>query len=212
MISETVVEILSYGVIGLGFLLALLSYRLLAREQHRDSPRKNILHSILIFMVFSIILCLVGLWGTAIEKSGNTNSFTNTADEDDFSTYFSKLRQRYAHASKPLQFQYGKLEELDKATLTVNIPAGTTVRYLAAVSDKTEANFGYWANYPDGGGVDFTESGGKHFQTGYISSKNDLPAELGLFIEMELGDSDYAIETYFSSQKVYENKNEIMEN
>ena len=147
MINETVVNILSYGVIGLGFLLALLSYRLLSNEQKRDVPRKSILNSILIFMVFSVLLCLVGLWGTALERNGNKDSESLVeSTKDSFDIYFSKLRKKHAHASKPLQFKYGKLDELEKATLQVDIPAGATIRYLAAVSEDTEAGIGYWAN------------------------------------------------------------------
>jgi hypothetical protein len=54
-------KILGYGVIGLGFLLALLAYRLLAKEQSKASPNKVVIQSIYRFMVFSFSLCAVGL-------------------------------------------------------------------------------------------------------------------------------------------------------
>lgn len=45
-----VLKILQIGVIGLGFLLALLSYLLLMKEQKQDKPRPDILKSIYVFM------------------------------------------------------------------------------------------------------------------------------------------------------------------
>lgn len=52
-------EILNYGIIGLGFLLAFLSYRLLVKEQAIEQPRTRILKAIYVFMSFS--LCILGL-------------------------------------------------------------------------------------------------------------------------------------------------------
>lgn len=54
-------RILSYGTIGLGFLLALLAFRLLSTEQRKDSPRRSILNSTYVFMAFSLTLCIIGL-------------------------------------------------------------------------------------------------------------------------------------------------------
>ena len=53
--------ILAYGVIGLGFLLALLAYRLLSREQTNQQVREPMIRAIYIFMAFSVLLCTVGL-------------------------------------------------------------------------------------------------------------------------------------------------------
>lgn len=56
-----VVEILQVGVIGLGFLLAVLAYHLLTKEQKQDTPRSVIINSIYVFMFFSIVLCVIGI-------------------------------------------------------------------------------------------------------------------------------------------------------
>jgi len=56
-----VVDILQIGVIGLGFLLAVLAYYLLIKEQKQDPPRSAILNSIYVFMFFSILLCVIGM-------------------------------------------------------------------------------------------------------------------------------------------------------
>lgn len=54
-------SILSYGVVGLGFLLAFLAYTLLGREQQKEQPNRSILVAIHVFMIFSATLCVLGL-------------------------------------------------------------------------------------------------------------------------------------------------------
>jgi hypothetical protein len=56
-----VVQVLQIGVIGLGFLLALLAYRLLSREQSRGKPNADILAQVRTYMIFSLLLCALGL-------------------------------------------------------------------------------------------------------------------------------------------------------
>jgi hypothetical protein len=55
-------EILKYGVIGLGAIMALLAFWLLQGEQKKAHPRKLMLRSIYIFMLFSILLVFLGLF------------------------------------------------------------------------------------------------------------------------------------------------------
>jgi hypothetical protein len=69
-----VVKILSYGVIGLGFLLAFLAYRLLAQEQRREQVRSEALRSIYLFMAFAVVLCLVGILGQVVPNHIASNS------------------------------------------------------------------------------------------------------------------------------------------
>jgi hypothetical protein len=54
-----VVDILRLGAIGLGFLLALMSYRLLAKEQTNKEARPAILGAIKTYMGFALILVLL---------------------------------------------------------------------------------------------------------------------------------------------------------
>lgn len=74
---KNVFDILSYGVIGLGFLLALLAYRLLTQEQRITKPRANILKAIYTFMAFSIVLCILGFIGE-FRKVGSSLKENNT--------------------------------------------------------------------------------------------------------------------------------------
>lgn len=53
-------SVLSYGAIGLGFLLAFLSYQLLSAEQERDHPRQSLIHAIYSFMVFAAFIVVIG--------------------------------------------------------------------------------------------------------------------------------------------------------
>lgn len=58
----SMIKALEYGVIGLGFLLALMSFYLLNKERNSPDPRGKILAAIFVFMVFSIVLCGIGLY------------------------------------------------------------------------------------------------------------------------------------------------------
>lgn len=59
--KDEVLAILQIGVIGLGFLLAVLAYNLLTKEQKQNTPRSDILKSIYVFMSFSVVLCVIGI-------------------------------------------------------------------------------------------------------------------------------------------------------
>ena len=56
-----IVQILSVGVIGLGFLLAIMAYNLLSKEQKKDIPREPLLKAISKFMAFSLAMALIGV-------------------------------------------------------------------------------------------------------------------------------------------------------
>lgn len=56
-------DALKYGLIGLGAILAILSFYLILKEQNKETPRKQILNSVYVFMGFSLVLLLVGLVG-----------------------------------------------------------------------------------------------------------------------------------------------------
>lgn len=60
-LSDNVVKILQGGVIGLGFLLALLASVRLSQEQKREEVRPDAISAIKWFMGFSITLCFIGL-------------------------------------------------------------------------------------------------------------------------------------------------------
>jgi hypothetical protein len=53
-------KLLSYGAIGLGCILAVLSFFLLRKEQDKPQPRQVMLHAIKMYMAFSLFLTVVG--------------------------------------------------------------------------------------------------------------------------------------------------------
>ena len=55
-----IVSILQVGVIGLGFLLAYLSYKLLDGERRQKVPRNKMFIPIYIFMFFSLCIVIIG--------------------------------------------------------------------------------------------------------------------------------------------------------
>lgn len=55
------VAILSLGVVGLGFLLAFLAYRLLDKAQEAPYLDDSIIKSIRAYMIFSVVIVIVGL-------------------------------------------------------------------------------------------------------------------------------------------------------
>jgi hypothetical protein len=68
-------EALKYGLIGLGAILAILSFFLITKEQNKPEPRKQILNSVYMFMGFSVVLLLMGLVGET-QKNANHNGRT----------------------------------------------------------------------------------------------------------------------------------------
>lgn len=58
---DIVVQILKIGVIGLGFLLAFMAYKLIAKEQERPTIRRSFIWVTSIFMGFSLIISFVGI-------------------------------------------------------------------------------------------------------------------------------------------------------
>ncbi len=81
-------NVLSYGVISLGFLFACFAVFLAywvqrnAKEQ-RDGSRKSMLIVIYAFMLLSIIFCVISFCLDKREKHAPKNSITNDIDNDD---------------------------------------------------------------------------------------------------------------------------------
>ena len=72
-------NLLSYGAIGLGCILAVLAYFLLRNEQDKPEPRKQILKSIYVYMAFSLVLIAFG-FGAELYRDSIRGS--QTAPED----------------------------------------------------------------------------------------------------------------------------------
>ena len=61
-------DALKYGFIGLGAVLAILSYFLITKEQKKAKPSKQILGAVYVFMFFSVLLMVLGIVGNNSTK------------------------------------------------------------------------------------------------------------------------------------------------
>jgi len=78
MANLDVLKILSLGVVGLGFLLAVLAYRLLVKEQEHSrlagpsevsqAAHRPFIRAIYAFMAFSLLLCILGLIAQVLDQ------------------------------------------------------------------------------------------------------------------------------------------------
>lgn len=66
---QDIPSILSYGFIGLGFLLALLTFMLLVKAINSASPRNSNVFLISIFMIFSLLMAGGGAYIELVSKS-----------------------------------------------------------------------------------------------------------------------------------------------
>jgi hypothetical protein len=201
MAGLDVVKVLSYGVIGLGFLLALFSYRLLSKEQKLATPRREMLRAINIFMAFSVSLCLVGILGQFLDARVK-NSVTTTPKDAGakFQDFLAKKRVELGLTSLQEAFRRGELAESGEETLTFKMLPDACKRYLAVVSPPNECDIYWWTNGPGAKEVLIDKSGEPSYKTGNICTK-DKPVEIGLKLKMVRGSGSYSLETYFVSQK-----------
>jgi len=109
-------NILSYGVIGLGFLLAFLAYRLSSKEQERVEPRRSILVTIHVFMIFSIILCMIGFGSEYVRRLPG----------DDVNQEVGSLKQQVAQKEAEIKSKQAKV---DARVAEVNSQALLLERY-----------------------------------------------------------------------------------
>lgn len=104
---EKYIDALKYGLIGLGFLLALFSFWLLLSEQRKEHPRSQILTAIYVFMGFSCVLMGFGLFSEsrqpqsksadlrAIPEAAFNGKWKLTGEDLDFAPTSFKARNTY---------------------------------------------------------------------------------------------------------------------
>ena len=99
------VEILQIGAIGLGFLLALLAFLLLGREQKKKEPHPKILRQINIFMGFSVTLCVIGVVPEILQRI----DFADSSALGQLQSENTKLEDNRARLEKELKSASAKL-------------------------------------------------------------------------------------------------------
>lgn len=134
-----VYDILGYGVIGLGFLLAVLAFRLLSAEQKRD-PRQEIIRAIYIFMVFSVVLCIIG-FAAQVFDSHETKSPEQDQVLADCEAELDTLREKTLTLNE-LQILSGDFFKTDfKRQETLNVIRNLVNR--VSESDKEKQHYAY---------------------------------------------------------------------
>jgi len=203
-----IIDILRLGAIGLGFLLAVLAYRLLQKEQAITAPRESILNLIKTYMFFSAFLVITSSITEIIKITLDKKSIEKIA-EFDFNDYLQKSRVKYEHGSTPENFISGELSNLQQKTLTLDLPAGACKSFLAVTPPNTEFEINWWTNGPGARDVKFNINGEENIKFGnFCTSEDSLkPAQIGIQIKMLRGSGKFSLETFFNSQRIYGGEN-----
>ena len=206
MENLNVLEILKLGAIGLGFLLALLSYRLLVKEQSQTEPRESILKAVRTYMIFALTLVLIASIGEFVNPKK-----TSTTEDDDFNfeDYVSSMRIKHENGQTPENFISGSLDNLEMKTLTLNLPAGACRSFLAVTSPDNEIDISWWTNGNGARDVTFNESGSENVIIGDFCTKEELgkEAQIGIQIKMVKGKGPFSLEVFFESQRMWDGDN-----
>jgi len=106
--SLNVLEILRVGLAGLCFLLSLLAFGLIHREQQRTSaPRKGILHAIYIFMSVNLLTAMLVAIAGYLGPQQQSNA---TADELEAKTYLTENLTFFLDLTKWTEQAHGPVE------------------------------------------------------------------------------------------------------
>lgn len=84
-------KILGLGVIGLGFLLAVLAYQLLDKYQASAYHNESMLATIRYFMGFCVVLCIIGFSAQILDQHKKLNELQTKYD------IFTNSRSRLSH-------------------------------------------------------------------------------------------------------------------
>lgn len=117
-------EFLKYGAIGLSFLLAFLSFHLLYKEQAKKAPNRQIMLSIYLFMVFSLILCFAGFSLDFFKENNILKVQMNNAEEkikiietqNQLKQIQKELKETQRRISDILSAKSGLIEQLELVT------------------------------------------------------------------------------------------------
>src|SRR6266404_7792106 len=163
-----VVQVLSLGAIGLGFFLAIFTYRLLAREQGVKEPRSNILRATYVYMGFALLLVVLGIFGRFLDKY--SSYAPNSQDISLLTDAFAKKRAEFAGDRKPDQFKQGILKSKRTVSFDVDLSPGECRTVLAMVLPTNTLEMVHAIDGPGKESVSMKSSSGLNFQTGELCS------------------------------------------
>jgi len=106
-------DVLKYGAVGLSFLLAFLSFRMLYKEQEKKTPNKNIIFSIYIFMIFSLTLSFSSFFLDYFKEKNSTSvQITTIQNQTDLVELKSKIKHAKENINNMLDAKSGLLFQL----------------------------------------------------------------------------------------------------
>jgi len=138
------IEILGFGVIGLGFLFAYFAYKIINREQARDTIRKNMLQALYAFMFFSLLLCLIGFGSEILNENGSTTNEDCQAcdtEKEKLNAQIDSLKTRVAagiYASDLVQ-----ISDTHFDSSSIKAQSLQEIRNVIDESKANESHYGY---------------------------------------------------------------------
>ncbi len=132
----TPASILSYGIIGLGFLLAGLAFRLLNKEQNKKTPSQIIVRSIYAFEVFCIVLVILGGTNEYVKSDTRWHNSELVARVSALTDELAALQNTNLTLSQQIErLRNRKTEQKWLKIIGLNGLNGTPVRIIAWVND-----------------------------------------------------------------------------
>ena len=195
---DGIVQILGLGAIGLGFLLAVLAYRLLTNEQEKKTPSQGILRAIYVYMAFSLALLLIGGYFNIIDICPSTESATSD-DLVALNAVFEREYPALVGDRSAILKQDGLLLRNESTTFVVALRAGECHTFLAMALPGRSLEVRRGGE--EQGDVTVTSSGINYQQ--YELCTENRPAEVTLVVSVGDRPSPYVAATYFTSRQMY---------
>jgi hypothetical protein len=127
-------SVLSYGIVGLGFLLAGFAFRLLSREQAKKVPSVQIIRAIYVFEVFCAALILAGL---ANEFMKNELKWTNDALSAKVFSLTNELTVAHTENTR-LSAKADASDQLTKENSTLKAELATAAKRMEELSTQID--------------------------------------------------------------------------
>jgi hypothetical protein len=158
-----VFQILSLGAVGLGFFFGIFAFRLLSNEQKIQEPRPKIIHAIYVFMLFSIVLVMLGVWGKISDRAPIlAESGTNDKALDEL---FEKTKKDLGLDYEVDQFKNGEASITRASdTLTIHLKPNECRLALAMASPPQRISVTYSEKEVKDGLIKIRKSSGSNYE------------------------------------------------
>jgi hypothetical protein len=186
-------SLLAYGISGLGLALAILSYRLLTKEQAVQEPRPNILRAIYIYMAFSLILVGAGLFSEFF-KPKEIPVLSLTASKEAWLDVVAATKARLVGNAPRQEYMSGDLKSGQSQNLPMRILPGECKFYFVMAKPPAEIEI----TASSVSSITVSPQGKEpHLAFGRIcSSKTPTYGTTEFMVTMTKGDGPFIAETY----------------